>query len=260
MKFVFVYIFVGSSLVSVFLELGGPESQVVSDELHDGGGILVLVFLDLVNVSNGIIKGLLGQLAGFAGVVLDLIMEDGVVKGKAESDGMGGLELLLSELSSLLVGLMGVVSSLVVLSSRGVFGDVSVVVSLHLVVEDLGFSVGGLGDELGVNEVKDLIAVFVELTLNLGFVAAEEADVLGALLFFLLLNGGEGSPGSSSGSDGVLVGNGKEVSLLNGQVSISSHNLVHGVKHVLKPFGLLSNLGHVEVLFPGVGSHSILCF
>ena len=53
------------SLVLLFLELGGPESKVVSDQLHDGGGILVLVFLDLINVGNGVIEGLLGELAGF---------------------------------------------------------------------------------------------------------------------------------------------------------------------------------------------------
>ena len=128
------------SLVTIFLELGGPESQVVSDELHDGGGILVLILLDLINVSNGIIEGLLGQLTGFAGVVLNLVVEDGVVQGKAESDGMSGLEILLSLVSGALVGLMGVVSSLVVLSSGGVFRDVSEVVSLHLVVEDLGLA------------------------------------------------------------------------------------------------------------------------
>ena len=54
-----------SLVFSFFLKLGSPEGQVVSDELHDGGGILVLVLLDLVNVSDGIVEGLLSELAGF---------------------------------------------------------------------------------------------------------------------------------------------------------------------------------------------------
>ena len=54
-----------SLVLSFFLKFRGPEGQIISDELHDGCGILVLIFLDLVNVSNGIIEGLLGQLAGF---------------------------------------------------------------------------------------------------------------------------------------------------------------------------------------------------
>lgn len=93
---------------------------------------------------------------------------------------------------------MGVISGLVVLGSRGVFRDVSVVISLHFEVEDLGFSIGGLREELVVDKVEDLIAVLVELGLNLGLVSSEEAEVLGALLLLLLLDGGESAPGSSA--------------------------------------------------------------
>ena len=104
-----------SFVLAFFLELGGPEGQIVPDELHDGGGVLVLILLDLVNVSNGVIEGLLGKLAGFGGVILDLVVEDGVVEGKAQPDGVGGLEILLSSLSGVLVGLMSVISSSIVL-------------------------------------------------------------------------------------------------------------------------------------------------
>lgn len=187
-----------TSLVTIFFKFGGPESKVVSDQLHDSGGILVLIFLNLVDVSNGIIEGLLGQLTGLAWVVLNLIVENGVVKGKTESDGVGGFEGSLGFLGGCFVSLMGVISGLVVFSSGGVFGDVSVIVSLHFVVEDLSLSIGRLNEKLAVNKVKDLIAVSVELSLNLGFVALEEADVLGSLLFLLLFNGGESSPGGSS--------------------------------------------------------------
>lgn len=64
----FIYIMMNnqtSFVISFFFKFRSPESQVVSDELHNGGGILVLVFFDLIDVGNGIVEGLLGKLTGF---------------------------------------------------------------------------------------------------------------------------------------------------------------------------------------------------
>ena len=36
-----------------FFLFGSPKGQVVSDQLHDSGGILVVFLIDLVNVSDG---------------------------------------------------------------------------------------------------------------------------------------------------------------------------------------------------------------
>lgn len=246
-----------SLVTTVFLELRGPESKVVSDELHDGSGILVLVLLDLIDVSNGIIEGLLGKLAGFGGIILDFVVEDRVVQGKTKSDGVSSLKVLFGFLSCAFVGIMSVISSFIVISTAGVFRDVSVVISLHFVVEDQSFGVGSLGDKLAVDEVENFVAVAVEFSLDLVLVASEETDILGSLLFLLLFDGGKGSPGSSAGADGVLVGNRQQVPLFNGQVSVGSYDLVHGFKHVLKPFGLFGDLGHVEVFVSGAGSHLI---
>jgi len=44
--------------------------------LHDGGGILVLIIIDVFNVSNGIIEGRLGQVAGLFRIIEAFIMED----------------------------------------------------------------------------------------------------------------------------------------------------------------------------------------
>lgn len=172
----------------VLFKLGSPEGQIVSDQLHDGGGILVLFFLDLVNVGNGLIEGFLGKLAGSAGVVLNFVVENRVVKSQAQSNGVGGLEVTLGNFRGSLVGFVGIISGLGVGFSAGVLRDVSVVVTLHLVVEDLGFGVVGLSDELVGDQVKDLVAVFVELSLNLLLVALEEVDVLGSLLLLFLLD------------------------------------------------------------------------
>lgn len=57
-----VYIYrLGSEVfdISSFIfKFRGPEGEVISDQLHDGGGILVLIFLDGLDVSNGVIESL----------------------------------------------------------------------------------------------------------------------------------------------------------------------------------------------------------
>ena len=80
--FIYIEWFHSLSLICIItFHFWSPESQVISDELHDGGGIFVLVLFDLVNISNGIIESLFGNWAGFGWVILDFIEEDGVVKG-----------------------------------------------------------------------------------------------------------------------------------------------------------------------------------
>jgi len=159
---------------------------------------LVLVFLNLIDISNSIIEGLFGQLAGLAWVVFNLIVEDGIVEGKTESDWMSGLKGSLSIFSGKLVSLMSLICGFVVFSPGGVFGHISVIVSLDFVVEDPSFSVSRFNEELAVNKVKYLIAVSVELSLHLSFVPLKKANVPGSLLFLLLFNGGESSPSGFS--------------------------------------------------------------
>ena len=71
-----------SFVISFFFKFRSPESQVVSDELHDGSGILVLLLFDLVDIGDGFVKGRLGQLASSARVVLDFVVEDRVVESE----------------------------------------------------------------------------------------------------------------------------------------------------------------------------------
>ena len=100
-----------------------------------------MILFDLINISNGIIKGLFGQLTGFAWVVLNLIVEDRVVEGKTESNWVGCFKVFLSFFSGRFVSFMGIISSFIMFSSRGVFRDVSIIISFHFVIEDLSFSI-----------------------------------------------------------------------------------------------------------------------
>ena len=83
-------------------------------------------------------------------------------------------------------------------------------------VEDLALASLGLGDKALVKDGEDILADLLELKLDLLAVLADDTDVLvGALGLLLLLNAGDDAPGSTAGADDVLVGDGKEVALVD---------------------------------------------
>ena len=85
-------------------------------------------------------------------------------------------------------------------------------------VEDLALARLGLGDQGVVKDVEDILADLLELGLDLLTVVADDGNVLvGTLLLFLLLDRGDDAPRGTSGTDDVLVGDGKEVTLVNGE-------------------------------------------
>jgi hypothetical protein len=83
-----------------------------------------------MRTSDGIVKGLLGKVAGLVGGVQDLIVEDGEVEGKAKADGVGGGQVSLGNLSGVLVGLEGLVGGLLSLVADGKLSEITVVITL----------------------------------------------------------------------------------------------------------------------------------
>lgn len=89
---------------------------------------------------------------------------------------------------------------------------------LHLVVEDLGLASLSLGDERLVQNIENILANTLQLVLDLLAVVTDDGDVLfGALGFLLLLDGGDDTPGSTAGTNDVLVSNGEKVTLIDGK-------------------------------------------
>lgn len=80
----------------------GPESEVVAEQLHDQSAVAVRLLRQRIQLSDGVIKGLLGKVASTVGRVQDLVIEDREVQGKAKADGVGGGELGLSDVGSAL--------------------------------------------------------------------------------------------------------------------------------------------------------------
>lgn len=152
------------------------------------------------------------------------------------------------------------------LLTRGKLGEVAVVVALpawslvadvtaiqasaqilghaHLMVENLGLASGGIGNEALVKNVEDILADLLELSLNLLTVVLDGRDVLvGALGLLLLLNGGDDAPRGTAGADNVLVGNAKQVTLVDGELAANLGNLLHVGDHLIVALGLLAEAG-----------------
>jgi len=108
--------------------------------------------------------------------------------------------------------------------TSGVLSNVSVVITFHfqeehlsfvglktensiivIVIPFLIFAYVSLGDEMLIKKLKDIIAEAREFSLNLLLVVLEELNVLRSLGLFLLLDGRNSSPSSSSRSNRVLV-------------------------------------------------------
>lgn len=207
-----------------------------------------------IRTGNGIIESLLGKVASLVGGVQDLVVEDGKVQGETEADRVSRGELGLGNLGGSLVSLEGLVGRVLAAIANGELGKVAVVVtlptkvvsissqhrnrreSLHLVVEDLGLARLGRRDEVGIEDIENVVADLGKLGLDLLAVLLDKAD-LGrvALGLLLLLDGGDNSPRGTAGTDDVLVGNGQEVALLDGEVTVLGGDDLHVLNHLWKP-------------------------
>lgn len=78
------------ALVTLLGLVGGPEGEVVAQQLHDEGGVLVRLLGEGVQLGDGVVEGLLGEVARAVGGVEDLVIENGKVEGQTQADGVGG--------------------------------------------------------------------------------------------------------------------------------------------------------------------------
>ena len=82
---------------------GGPEGKVVAEELHDKGAVAIGLLGEGVELGDGIIKSLLGEVACTVWGVQDLVVEDGEVERKAKADWVSWGELRLCNIGGVLV-------------------------------------------------------------------------------------------------------------------------------------------------------------
>ncbi|KAI6766427.1 hypothetical protein HG531_011649 [Fusarium graminearum] len=134
-----------------------------------------------VRTSDGIIEGLLSQVASLVRSVEDLVVENGEVEGETKADGVGGRKLGLSNLSSSLVGLEGLVGRVLATVANGELGEVTVVVTLPAELVNNGLRMDtsrlGRGDQVLVKDLEDIFADLGKLGLNLLSVLLDEGNL-----------------------------------------------------------------------------------
>lgn len=89
---------VGSGTLALVAVRRRPESQVVTEQLHDERAVAVRLLRERVELGNGVIEGLLGEVASTVGRVQDLVVKDREVEGEAEADGVRRCELRLGDI------------------------------------------------------------------------------------------------------------------------------------------------------------------
>ena len=100
-------------------------------------------------------------------------------------------------------------------------------------VEDLGLAALGRGDEVLLEDLKDVLADLAELGLDLLTVLLDQADLgLVALALLLLLDGGDDAPRGTASANDVLVGDGQKVPLLDGQLLVGGGDSLHVLDHL----------------------------
>merc|ERR1712048_1477786 len=81
----------------------GPEGEVVPEQLHDEGGILVRVLCHVVQLRDRVLEGGARHLARFVRVGQHLVLEHGVVQRQAQANRVSYGKVLLGNAGGLSV-------------------------------------------------------------------------------------------------------------------------------------------------------------
>lgn len=118
-------------------------------------------------VARNLTQHLLGQMARALGRLQDLVVKHGKVERKAQPDGVRGCQLGKGNILGGAVRCQCVLCSLLAFSMGLELGQISVVVTLHLEVKDLGFAGRCSGDQVVIQELEDAGADVLKLQFDL---------------------------------------------------------------------------------------------
>mmetsp|Transcript_5563 Transcript_5563/g.10575 ORF Transcript_5563/g.10575 Transcript_5563/m.10575 type:complete len:232 (-) Transcript_5563:165-860(-) len=226
-----------------------PECEVISQQLHNESRILVRLFIKSIKFCDGIIKRRLGNRASAIRRVENLIVKHREVESQSETNRMCRGQFSRSNSRCGSVSVKSRRCASLTGTSSLELGEVTVIISLHLVIEHLGFFRSRVRDETLLNDSEDIIANLNELGLDFRLVVLDDGLLVG---FSLLLNGGNNTPGSAAGSNHILVGDGEKVALFDGEF----HGLLGYRLHIFDHFiEALSLLGELCLVYEGVTIH-----
>ena len=186
-------------------------------------------------------------MAGPVGRVEDLVVEDREVERKAKTNRVRGRKLRDSHIRGCLVRVQRLVCRLLALLALGKFGEVAVVVALHLVIEDLALARGSAGNEVHVEDLQNVLADLGQLGLDLVAVVLDHAHLpFVAFALLLLLDGRDDTPACPTRANHVLVCDAQKIALLNRQLLVRAGHFFHVLDHLLVSLCLLGQLGQVD--------------
>jgi len=192
-----------------------PERKVLLKEFDDGLGISESLFINIVDLLESIGQCLFSEFASLLVVVHDFVVENGEVKSESKSDWVASVKGFGGRAGKLVV-LKSTVFDGIELITGGALSNVSVIITDHLVEEGFGLVSGSLGHARVLDNFDNLDALIVEFLLDLLLVLSESCVEL--LVLWVLLDGTDSSNGGSLGADLVLETDGKQVSLLSGEI------------------------------------------
>jgi hypothetical protein len=231
----------------VLLLLFFPEGEILLKEFDDRFGISEGLLIDVINLLESIWESSFSKLTGFLVLVHNFVVEDREVKSESKSDWVASIEGFGTGLGKFVV-LKSTVLNDIELITLSALGNVSVVITDHLVEESFGLISGGNIHAWILNDADDADALVVKLLLDLLLVLGESIIKFG--VFWVLLDGRDGSNGGSLGSNLVLETNREEVSLFGGEIlALGFDNSLEVLDHIVESLGLLGNSGHENVLF-----------
>ena len=192
-----------------------PEGKVFFKKFNDRFGISERFLVDVVDLLKGLRKCVLSELDSLLLVAHHFVVENGEVESQSKSDWVASVKGL-GSLAGKLVVLKGTVLDGIKLITGGALSNISVIITDHLVEEGFGLVSGSLGHARVLDNFDNLDALIVELLLDLLLVLSETFVEL--LVLWVLLDGTDSSNGGSLGADLVLETDGKQVSLLSGEI------------------------------------------
>jgi len=181
-----------------------PEGKVLLEELDDGLGISEGFLVDVINLLESVRQSLFTKFTCLLVVVHNFVVEHGEVESQSQSDWVASVEGLRSRLGELIV-LEGTIFDSLEFVCGGALSNISVIITDHFVEEGLGLISGGNLHAGLLDDLNNTDALLVKLLLDLLLV--DRKTLLEFLVFWILLDGTNGSYSGSLGANLVLEPN-----------------------------------------------------
>ena len=222
-----------------------PEREVLLQQLDDALGVTEVVLLELIDLVESRLESVVCELAGLRVVLQHLVVEDGEVKSETKLDWVARWQL---NGVSLFVRLSGLLLNILEELVLRVLSNVAVVIADHLDEKGLGLIGAASLEHAGVDHVDNLLAVLLELRLDLTLVCEQSTVELG--VFRVLLDRRDRTARSAFRRNQVLESDGKKVALVGIDLAtLDDKDLLKEVDHVLEALCLLGDAGQENLLF-----------